>query len=333
MLFFLLPQKIKRLLVAKSIAIFCIIFSFHNVFAKTLKLPESDQIATLLKEFEQQKRVQPIKESLAQSFLKCEKVEIELQVGESATGSKFNKSFTLFSPNLQKRVPVVIAVPPLMGIAIEHVIAQKLCAKGMATIFAAVNENLNPWKMEMPGWGFEDKTIVRAVVSLRTLLDYIQTSSYFDPTKVGILGSSLGGVTALQLAGVESHRLRAIVTLVAGGNIPEILATSQQRRVKKLRRRRMENLSIESPEIYEELLRKTIRHDPLYFSHKVPKDKVLMIISNSDTAVPTANQRLLHQALGKPNSFEYSLGHIPTILYVAIMDFDKITSFLDKKFN
>ncbi|MBY0384686.1 alpha/beta hydrolase [bacterium] len=317
----------------KTIGILSIVFSVQSLFAKTLTLPTPDKVALLLSEFEQQKFLQPLKESPAYSFLKCERLKIELLVGENITGARYNKSFTIFTPNKNKKVPVVIAVPPLMGIAVEYIMAQKLCAKGIATIFAAVNENLRPGKMEMPSWGFEDRTLVRAVVSLRTLLDYIQTSPYFDKAKVGILGSSLGGITALQLAGVESDRLQAIVTLVAGGNIPEILASSEQRRVKKLRRRRMASLGVDSPEVYEDLLRRTIRHDPLYFSHKVPKDKVLMIISNSDTAVPTANQRLLYQALGKPESFEYSMGHIPTILYVAIMDFDKITSFLDKKFN
>lgn len=318
---------------SKAVLLLFVILSSSGSFAKNLELPPSNKIVSLLEEFEQPKLVQPIKESAPKTFLKCKKLEFELQVGEGQSGEKHKKSFSLFTPNVHKKVPVVIAVPPLMGIAVEYIIAQKLCAKGIATIFASVNENLRPGKMEMPSWGFEDRTLVRAVISLRTLLDYIQISPYFDKSKVGILGSSLGGITALQLAGVESHRLQAIVTLVAGGNIPEILATSQQRRVKKLRRRRMENLNIDSPEVYEDLLRKTIRHDPLYFSHKVPKEKVLMIMSNADTAVPTSNQRLLHLALGKPDSIEYSMGHIPTILYAAIMDFDKIASFLDQKFE
>jgi dienelactone hydrolase len=56
--------------------------------------------------------------------------------------------------------------------------------------------------------------VIKAVIDCRRALDYLESRSEIDPTRLGVLGSSLGGTISLILTGVDS-RIKVTTALVA----------------------------------------------------------------------------------------------------------------------
>src|SRR5690606_31229816 len=158
--------------------------------------------------------------------------------------------------------------------------------------------NQNTVPEEIPSWGFEDQNNRRAILSLRTIIDYIEGTPYFDSRKIGMIGSSLGGVTTSFMAGIEPQRISAFVIVVGGGNIPYTLSVSDNEKILELRRRRMAAEGLTDPEHYEDKLREILKFDPMYFASFAVRDKIFMALSRSDTKVPTLVQEDLFRAFG-----------------------------------
>jgi len=226
----------------------------------------------------------------------------------------------------------MIDVPTIRGVTIvDDQFASNFCDMGVATIIADVNENSLP--EEYPAWGLEDVRNRKAILSLRTIIDFAKSDARFNHDKVGILGASLGGIVTAFIAGLEADRLAAIVTVVGGGNIPYILANSDNDTVEELRDARMESAGLETVEEYENKLRETLRYDPMYFAFRGRSDKMLMVVSSTDTKVPADVQYELHKAFNKPVMSEYTMGHLGTILGVAYVWFDTVSEFLQTKLD
>jgi len=67
-------------------------------------------------------------------------------------------------------------------------------------------------------------------------------------------------------------------------------------------------------------LRATIRTDPIVLAPRIRRDDVLLFIADRDRSVPTRNQRLLWEALGRPAMHELSAGHYTGIaLYLPFL--------------
>ena len=162
----------------------------------------------------------------------------------------------------------------------------------------------------------------------------LRESDEFNHEKVGVLGASLGGLLSVFAMSVLPE-VSAGYFAVAGGDFPSILANSNQDVAKRLRSYRMSKFGMTSPEEYEDYLRRNLRYDPLDFASEIPTDAVRMVISNKDRKVPTENQWLLHEALGRPLSKVYRWGHIWTIFFsLGNKDNqDEITDFFVERFS
>ena len=262
----------------------------------------------------------------------CARSRVSLQVMDPIRfGISFAFELTVIRPrDVSGPMPVIIIVPTIEGVTkVEQKLASNFCEMRVASIIADVNDNTEP--KEYPAWGLEDQRNRLAVFALRTIIDYARNHASFNPEKIGMMGSSLGGVIASFIAGTESERLAAVVTVVAGGNIPFILSKSDNKHVARIREARMKFAQMNSPEEYENKLRETIRYDPMYFAFGGRRDRMLMVMSTGDSKVPSEVQLELHRAFGKPAESMFTVGHVGTIIGIAYMYFDTVGKFLREK--
>ncbi len=265
-------------------------------------------------------------------FSGCRKSTITLTVDDPLTMESRDFEFVMIRPDSKRPVPVAMVVPTMEGVtAVERTITANLCAMNIASIVTDVNQNTVP--EVIPFWGFEDLNNRRAILAVRTLIDYIEATPYFDRRKIVMIGSSLGGITTSFLAGVETERINSFVIVVGGGNLPYTIAYTDNDRLSELRDLRMAAEGWTDLEQYEDKLRETMKFDPLYFTRFAHREKLFMVLSKADTTVPTLVQEDLFRAFGSPKHTYFNVGHVPTVIGVAFFYFDYVADFLSQRLN
>ncbi len=262
----------------------------------------------------------------------CLKKAVTIKVGDPINNTSKDLLLTVIRPPTKRPVPVVIVVPTVAGVTlVERETASELCQIGIASIIADVNDTSIP--ENLPAWGHEDETNRHSILSLRTTIDFAKQNIHFDPARVGLMGLSLGAVQSAFLAGLEANRLAAVVLVLAGGNLPYVMSTSDNGQVVKLREARMEHEHMTSVDEYESMLRKTMRYDPTYFASNANPKNIFMVISDNDTKVPTLVQKELFVDLGSPQSTTFSTNHVETIMSMTFVYFHYVGDFFKSRFE
>jgi hypothetical protein len=158
-----------------------------------------------------------------------------------------------------------------------------------------------------------DRLLRENILANRKTLDIlIAERPEIDGRRLGSLGISLGAVKNVVLIAVEP-RLIANVLCLAGGDVPRILLESRERMVMRyLRRRRLlDGLSAE--EVAAELKRELLA-EPMALAEFVPPERVYLFLGSFDDKVPYSTGLALRQALGRPLTEVFPLGHYTGIL-------------------
>ena len=110
------------------------------------------------------------------------------------------------------------------------------------------------------------------------------------------------------------------LTVLAGADLPTILADSAEPRIERWRewRQREDGLSGAGLDLE---LRENLRTDPLRFAPYVATDRVFLVSANFDEVVRPQHQDLLWEALGRPQRVSVPLGH-----YSAALALDPLVS-------
>lgn len=74
---------------------------------------------------------------------------------------------------------------------------------------------------------FEEMTFSGEVAEAKAILAYARALPFADPSRVFLVGLSMGGAIASVVAGDEPDRVRAIALWAAAGNMPELMALRQ----------------------------------------------------------------------------------------------------------
>lgn len=310
----------------------CLVCTTTLAFGRALDPITSDEMNLRLAELQHSPWNGKFKEKDVEFDGYCYRSTLKMDVVDPQTGDTRNLKLYLYRPDVDKKVPLVMVIPTLDGITVlEPSIAVQLCDSDIAAIIADVNNPIQP--PELPSWGVEDKNNRSAILSLRTILDYAETDPRFERDQIGMMGLSLGGITTAMMAGVEPDRLRAVVITVGGGNLPYVMAESDNSKVTELRRRRMSYLGLRDVSEYEERLHESIRFDPMYFASRANRDRVLMVMAERDSTVPFSVQRDLFSALKKPDYMLFSGGHIGSLVSLTYLYLDTVIDFFKARFE
>lgn len=230
--------------------------------------------------------------------------------------------------------PVVITFPPAGGATVvERDVAEALCETGMTTFItesdiAGIDQRVLPEPADL------NQSMVKAVAYVKGVHQWAQGREDLDATKFGVFGASLGGILSAFTMSVVPQ-VRAGYIAVAGANLPEILANSNQEQVLKLRKYHMGQYQLATPLEYQLFMEATLDYDILDFAENIDPSRIFMVTSRKDTKVPTKNQNELWEAFGRPVRSVWRFGHFWTIVgaLTGEHNHDKITQFYREKFR
>ena len=153
----------------------------------------------------------------------------------------------------------------------------------------------------------------RTIAFVKAIVEHAKQDPSLNGDKIGVLGASLGGILSVFAMSIVPD-ISVGFFAVAGGDLPSILANSNQKKVRQIRGYRMSKLGMTAAGEYERYLRSQLLYDPLDFAGQIPTESVRMVISRKDRKVPTVNQWQLHKALGGPEVEVSRWGHTWTII-------------------
>lgn len=133
-----------------------------------------------------------------------------------------------------------------------------------------------------------------------------------DPSRLGTFGISLGGIRNVALVAAEP-RFRANVIMIAGGELSEVFAHSQEHLVLRYLARRCEVAGVRAPQIYRDF-RANLVSDPVRIASTIDPASVLLFLARWDDKVPIENGWDLYRALERPECRTSPLGHYTSIL-------------------
>lgn len=133
-----------------------------------------------------------------------------------------------------------------------------------------------------------------------------------DPERLGTFGISLGGIRNVVLAAAEP-RFRANVIMIAGGELSQVFAHSQEHLVLRYLARRCEVAGVRAPQIYRDF-RANFVSDPVRVASSIDPESVLLFLARWDDKVPIENGWALYEALEQPECRTSPLGHYTSIL-------------------
>ena len=137
--------------------------------------------------------------------------------------------------------------------------------------------------------------LVQATDDARRAVDLLSSRPEIDPSKIGVMGISMGGIMAGSLVGLEPRINRAGL-LLSGGDLPKIISHAREtRRINQI----LSTLLPQDQAAVNETLR---RMDPLTHAEALSKlakeGRVLMINAGEDEVVPRDCSRRLAEAIG-----------------------------------
>jgi dienelactone hydrolase len=150
--------------------------------------------------------------------------------------------------------------------------------------------------------------MTQAVLDIRQGAAWLAAQNEIDPSKIGILGISLGGITGALALSIEPRFTKGCL-LLAGGDMGEVAWQSTE--MTELREK-----WTAAGRTKEELFDVLKVVDPVTYARPVPGRKILMLNASHDTVVPPACTRSLWRAFGEPEIVWWDAGHYTAVRYL-----------------
>ncbi len=144
------------------------------------------------------------------------------------------------------------------------------------------------------------ETMIQTIIDCRRAVDFLESRTEIDESRIGLLGGSMGGILGTLLAAVE-ERIRASVLMLAGGNWKIIASKSEHRDARALR-----GVDVNMDTMADIMA----PVDPLKFVDLISPRPVLFQLGRRDRIVPAETGEILFQAAGEPKEVDwYDSGH------------------------
>jgi dienelactone hydrolase len=150
--------------------------------------------------------------------------------------------------------------------------------------------------------------MTQAVLDVRHAAGWLASREEIDGGQIGILGISLGGITAALALGIEP-RLSKGCLLLAGGDMGQVAWQSTE--MSEMRKR-----WTEAGRTKEELFAVFRSVDPVNYARPVAGRRILMLNATRDEVVPPACTRALWRAFGEPEIVWWDAGHYTAARYL-----------------
>jgi pimeloyl-ACP methyl ester carboxylesterase len=252
---------------------------------------------------------------------------IDLFRGRIGAGSD-HVDFHFLIPDSDKPRPFILLLPILAGgESLMWIVGWNLAKRGYSVAWTRrAGKALTPGQRapEM------EELLRRTVVQNRLLLEWVRQEGSVDPAAMALVGISMGGMLGGVLLALEPD-LAAGALCLAGGDLPDLIMNSVERRVRRWRDWRFREDGIAGHELRRELNTYLVS-DPASFGAYVSTDRVFLVGALLDEVIPISNQDLLWESFGRPRRLSLPFGH-----YTAAIGIDSILNdvagFINERFE
>jgi dienelactone hydrolase len=209
-----------------------------------------------------------------------------------------------------KRRPAAVLLHWLGGgFETLEIVGQRMAEQGIATLM-----------LYMPGYGPRrpkdgprekpqnkdmDHMIAamrQAVLDVRRAGDWLARRPDVEPSRIGIVGISLGAVVGSLAAGVDDHFGRSVF-LIGGGDLPAIVMHGSKETAAAKERLVKEGFTADKLRgMWKDV-------EPLSFASRVRPEEILLINAETDEVIPKECTLRLHAAMGSPEIRWFKGGH------------------------
>jgi dienelactone hydrolase len=233
----------------------------------------------------------------------------EFQQGQLAFGTDYRfKISYLFYPAAQvfahQLSPLLFIFPGISGItALDRHAAKYFAHHGYSVVIAPYGVSDSPQSFENVA-----PQLAEMVLANFAVVDYFSRLPGIDGARMGILGTSFGGIRGLYHSFLDA-RIKAHIFLVTAP-LPDVLAYSPKDRVAALRLRQMRAGGYASPQVYRDAIEKAMHFKLSDWTCRRSPQDYFLYIANKDDTVPSFLQWRLLQTLGNPQFRATSLSHV-----------------------
>lgn len=153
-------------------------------------------------------------------------------------------------------------------------------------------------------------TVRQAVLDVRRAGDWLAARPDVEPSRVGVVGVSLGAIVGSLAAGVDDRFGRSVF-VIGGGDLAGIIMHGSKETV--LQKRKIEATGVGLDRLRE--LWKDV--DPCTFAGRLRPEEILMINAEGDEVVPRDCTLRLHEAAGRPELRWIKGGHYAVALHLG----------------
>jgi pimeloyl-ACP methyl ester carboxylesterase len=162
------------------------------------------------------------------------------------------------------------------------------------------------------------------------VIDWIESRSDLDASRIGVFGASLGGFNALHLAAIDP-RVRVVSPALVGGSLPYVLVTSDERRIVEATEAAKTRLSMDNGQLMDYLTER-IETDVLTLAAHMNADRVMMVMTRYDKTVPYDSQLRLRDIMGNPEAITLPTSHNMAAAYLFYLR-TRVLKFFDRKLS
>lgn len=215
----------------------------------------------------------------------------------------------------------LIVLPPTGGMNyIDRSYARKFCRAGYRVL---VLKNWTGYDVKRTDLDVHQEFYSRMLKAVDLSLGDV------DSEFIGMLGTSVGGLFA-SVAATKFERLDAVFAIVAGTPLAEVIAGSDQSAMRKLAKDRKDRFGLDTPEKHIVAIGAALELEPTRQPELKTRPRFGMIVSDSDSTVPTANQLKLAEFWKPSKLITMGTGHFWTIVRTWMFYDDEILEFFNR---
>jgi dienelactone hydrolase len=145
-------------------------------------------------------------------------------------------------------------------------------------------------------------TMKQAVLDVRRAGDWLACRPDVEPSRIGLVGISLGAVIGSLSAGIDDRFGRSVF-LIGGGDLPAIVMNGSKETAAAKERLLKEGYSVDQLRgMWKDV-------DPITYASRVRPEEILLINAETDEVIPKECTLRLREAMGSPEIRWFKGGH------------------------
>lgn len=238
----------------------------------------------------------------------------------SSPASQFEVHYYLYQPVEQKLKRTVIIFPPTGGITyLEKSYAREIRQRGAQVIVLSGWTGQDEDNLD---WGLHQRLHKRAMKALEMTLELVP-----EGHKISLMGTSVGALFTA-VAANKFEQIDKVLGIAGGIPISKVIAESEYKTMKSLRKRRKKTFGVEDKNEYAKQIDQVFYLEPEKLPSLYQQKKRALVIMIEDEAVPTRYQQYFLDYWKPQKTIKINAGHFWGIIKAWWFHFEEIVDFL-----